>query len=167
MVQGLASLWARSLEDTGRPGCPPFFVVVTTQSWEGEGLETPSLRVLSLLEYEGEREASRDAGEESAKGETVFGFVDPCSEPGGTPAWPLRNFLMFLSARWGVKLARVLCFREHVPRPTKPGGGGPGAGASEGLAADGELAHRKYMGGRGEVDRVVVTVARERLCDGG
>ncbi|CAM9390652.1 unnamed protein product [Laminaria digitata] len=124
VVQGLAALWARSLEgDTGRPGCPPFFVVVATRSGEeGGGLEmmSTSRKVLSLFEYEEEREAARDAGEES---ETLFGFVDPCSEPGGTPGWPLRNFLMLLSARWGVKLARVLCFREHVPRPTLSRGG--------------------------------------------
>lgn len=145
VVQGLAALWFQSLGGAGRPGCPPFFVVVVTRSGEGGGLETQSLKVLSLLEYEGGREVARDAGEESVKGEVLFGFVDPCSEPRGTPGWPLRNFLMLLSARWGVKLARVLCFRERVPRPTLAGGGG--SAASEGLVPDGELARRKLMGG--------------------
>lgn len=125
VVRGLAGLWARSVEGTGRPGCPPFFVVVKgsgTAMVEGaegdeEGAASAGLRVLSLLEFDAERGGGDSAGGGGGgNGDPVFGFVDPCSEPGGMPGWPLRNFLVLLSARWGVKRARVLCFREHVPR---------------------------------------------------
>lgn len=136
VVRGLAGLWARSVEGTGRPGCPPFFVIVKGSGTaaaaaaveaEGGGDEEASagLRVLSLLEFDAERGGSGDgggagrdsaAGGEGGSGAPVFGFIDPCSEPGGMPGWPLRNFLVLLSARWGVKRTRVLCFREHVPR---------------------------------------------------
>ncbi|CAN0302015.1 unnamed protein product, partial [Ectocarpus sp. 8 AP-2014] len=136
VVRGLAGLWARSVEGTGRPNCPPFFVVVKDprpagrDDGDGEVVAAGS-RVLSLLEFERER-----AGGEVGDDTVVFGFVDPCSEPGGMPGWPLRNFLVLLSARWGVKRARVLCFREHVPRASAGAGSGGGGGAA---AAAGEL----------------------------
>ncbi|CAN0253772.1 unnamed protein product [Ectocarpus sp. 12 AP-2014] len=120
VVRGLADLWARSVEGTGRPHCPPFFAVVKAPRCDGDGEEAAAgLRVLSLLEFERER-----AGGEVGDDTVVFGFVDPCSEPGGMPGWPLRNFLVLLSARWGVKRARVLCFREHVPRASARAGSG-------------------------------------------
>lgn len=113
VVEGLASLWARSVESSGRAGCPPFFVVVRENDKSGADCNH-RVRVLSLLEYDKERNGI-DGMEGSDLG-PVFGFVDPTSDPGGIPGWPLRNFLVLLSARWGVKRARVLCFREHVPR---------------------------------------------------
>lgn len=138
VVRGLAGLWARSVEGTGRPGCPPFFVIAkgSGAAAAGEAVEAggdgdreasaAGLRVLSLLEFDAEKGGSggggggaeRDpaGGGEGGSDDPVFGFIDPCSEPGGMPGWPLRNFLVLLSARWGVKRARVLCFREHVPR---------------------------------------------------
>ncbi|CAM9401241.1 unnamed protein product, partial [Ectocarpus sp. 13 AM-2016] len=132
VVRGLADLWARSVEGTGRPHCPPFFAVVKAPRCDGDGEEAAAgLRVLSLLEFERER-----AGGEIGDDTVVFGFVDPCSEPGGMPGWPLRNFLVLLSARWGVKWARVLCFREHVPRASARAGSG-GGGAAAAAAAGG------------------------------
>lgn len=153
VVRGLAGLWARSVEGTGCPGCPPFFVIVrgpgtaagapaagaaavvaaaavVEAEGDGEVAASARLRVLSLLEYEVER------GEgEGGSGGPVFGFIDPCSEPGGMPGWPLRNFLALLSARWGVKRASVLCFREHVPRASPSSA----AAAADGSPIVGEL----------------------------
>lgn len=144
VVQGLAGLWTRTVEGTGRPGCPPFFVIVKplrrtaegtagAESDDGEAAATATasagLRVLSLLEFDGRRRGGGGGGRE-ATGEgggdedLIFGFIDPCSEPGGMPGWPLRNFLVLLSARWGVKRASVLCFREHVPRASSTAAGG-------------------------------------------
>ncbi|CBJ30234.1 Autophagy-related protein 7 [Ectocarpus siliculosus] len=108
VVRGLAGLWARSVEGTGRPHCPPFFVVVKDprpggrDDGDGEEAVAAGLRVLSLLEFERER-----TGGEVGDDTVVFGFVDPCSEPGGMPGWPLRNFLVLLSAR-----------QEHITRPS-------------------------------------------------
>lgn len=150
VVKGLAGLWARSVDGTRRPGCPPFFVIVkalraaaggAAAGSEGDDVgaagtttatatatatttATAGLRVLSLLEFDGERRGAGGggSGREAAGGEAgggedpVFGFIDPCSEPGGMPGWPLRNFLVLLSARWGLQRVNVLCFREHVPR---------------------------------------------------
>lgn len=117
VMEGLARLWVRSVEGTGRPGCPPFFVISRGSSGEESG----DVRVMSLLEFETDRGGADGVGVGHGKGHageltTIFGFVDPCSEVGGTPGWPLRNFLALLSARWGVKRARVLCYREFVPR---------------------------------------------------
>lgn len=140
VVRGLAGLWARSVEGTGRPHCPPFFVMVKASrpagrdDGDGEAVAA-GLRVLSLLEFERE-----GAGGEVGDDTVVFGFVDPCSEPGGMPGWPLRNFLVLLSARWGVKRARVLCFREHVPRASA------GAGSGAAAAAAGELPFQLLAG---------------------
>lgn len=113
VVEGLAILWARSVESSGRAGCPPFFVVVRENCKSGVEFDH-RVRVLSLLEYDEERNGIADM--EGSDLGPLFGFVDPASNPGGIPGWPLRNFLVLLSARWGVKRARVLCFREHVPR---------------------------------------------------
>lgn len=135
VVRGLAELWARSVESTGRPGCPPFFVVVRRRSGTGGDDDTSGVRILSLLEYEGERGGNR-VTEVAGTSDSLFGFVDPCSDPGGMPGWPLRNFLVLLSARWGVKRARVLCFREHVPRASSSGEASAAAG--EAAKVDGE-----------------------------
>ncbi|CAM9880356.1 unnamed protein product, partial [Pylaiella littoralis] len=189
VVKGLAGLWARSVEGTGRPGCPPFFVVVKAPragtggaaAAEAAGAEgddgeaaaaaaataaiSAGLRVLSLLEFDGERrEGGGGGGREAAGGEggdggPVFGFIDPCSESGGMPGWPLRNFLVLLSARWGLKRASVLCFREHVPRASLSAAGGKpsvvevagGFGSPHGAGA------RESTGGNGpNLDRSVV-----------
>lgn len=128
VVGGLAGLWARSVEGTGRPHCPPFFVVVKAPRGTAGPEGAAGLRVLSLLEFERERTGG-DVGDDTA---VLFGFVDPCSEPGGMPGWPLRNFLVLLSARWGVKRARVLCFREHVPRASAGKGSSAAAAAAAG-----------------------------------
>lgn len=160
VVRGLAALWARSVEGTGRPGCPPFFVIVkgpgaaapaagarsVEAEGDGEGEASARLRVLSLLEFETERvgagggggggagaDSGSAGGGEGGARDPVFGFIDPCSEPGGMPGWPLRNFLVLLSARWGLKRARVLCFREHVPRASSA------AAAADGSPIVGEL----------------------------
>lgn len=136
VVRGLAGLWARSMESVrGRVGCPPFFVVTRTRRACGGGEGggdggAAGVRVLSLLEFEGERGKGDGGGGGGDRGPVCFGFVDPCSDPGGMPGWPLRNFLALLSARWGVRRASVLCFREYVPRASP---------AEECSSDDGEL----------------------------
>ncbi|XP_059664079.1 ubiquitin-like modifier-activating enzyme atg7 [Cornus florida] len=42
----------------------------------------------------------------------LFGFYDPCHLP-NNPGWPLRNFLAFISSRWGLEMVRFLCYREN------------------------------------------------------
>eukprot|EP01018_Ginkgo_biloba_P000196 Gb_18972 [translate_table: standard] len=44
-------------------------------------------------------------------GKVMLGFYDPCHLP-SNPGWPLRNFLAFAAARWGLERARILCYRE-------------------------------------------------------
>lgn len=139
VIQGLSRLWARSVERTNRPNCPPFFVISMGRrvahgrgeggdQGDGDG-DSAVIDVMSLAEFE---EEARNNGANHDCGDVenlvrlddrnfLFGFVDPCSEPGGTPGGPLRNFLMLLSARWGLKRARVLCFREYVPRARNDG----------------------------------------------
>lgn len=144
VVKGLAGLWARSVEASSRPGCPPFFVVVRGQfdsdtAGRGGGDKTPSIGVLSLLEYEEMRKLEDDGGDvncTSSPSSPVFGLIDPSTDPGGMPGWPLRNFLVLLSARWGVKRANVLCFREYVPRASSTGSS---ALLSEQSSVDGEF----------------------------
>eukprot|EP01132_Coremiostelium_polycephalum_P007851 gene7851-9665_t len=41
----------------------------------------------------------------------IVGFNDPSSLP-SNPGWPLRNFLVYLNVRFGVKKVTVLCYRE-------------------------------------------------------
>lgn len=139
VIHGMGRLWARSVERTNRPSCPPFFVIslgrrVTQGGAEGADQgggdgDRAVINVMSLAEFEEEARksgADHDCGDVENLvgldgGNFLFGFVDPCSEPGGTPGGPLRNFLMLLSARWGIKRARVLCFREYVPRARNDG----------------------------------------------
>lgn len=145
VVRGLAELWGRSVESTGRPSCPPFFVVVKAPPPQvdagenagsvdegGDASAPAGLRVLSLLEFDLERKKKSAGGAEGGlDGDheaLLFGFIDPSSEPGAMPGWPLRNFLALLSARWGVRRASVLCFREHVPRASSAATGGSTVG---------------------------------------
>lgn len=148
VIHGLGRLWARSVERTNRPNCPPFFVIslgryVAHGGAEGEDQgdgdgSRAAINVMSLAEFE---EEARKNGADHECGDVedlvrqdgrdfLFGFVDPCSEPGGTPGGPLRNFLMLLSARWGLKRVRVLCFREYVPRARNDGDDTGAAGQS-------------------------------------
>lgn len=41
----------------------------------------------------------------------IFGFYDPCHLP-RNPGWPLRNFLIYICARLGLKKVQFLCYRE-------------------------------------------------------
>ncbi|VFR02264.1 unnamed protein product [Cuscuta campestris] len=51
-------------------------------------------------------EACRNEGHE-----VIFGFYDPCNLP-SNPGWPLRNYLAYISARWGLEKAKFFCYRE-------------------------------------------------------
>ncbi|CAM9740786.1 unnamed protein product, partial [Hapterophycus canaliculatus] len=178
VVRGLAELWGRSAEGTGRPSCPPFFVVVGAPGREagageadgrgGEGGDPAGavpavLRVMSLLEFDLERgrksagDGAEGGGSEGVGG-PLFGFIDPSSEPGAMPGWPLRNFLVLLSARWGVRRASVLCFREHVPRASSAASGGSSVAASRTrVEATGFPSATRATGGSGpSLDRSVV-----------
>ncbi|XP_023743869.1 ubiquitin-like modifier-activating enzyme atg7 [Lactuca sativa] len=42
----------------------------------------------------------------------LFGFYDPSHLP-NNPGWPLRNFLVFISAKWNLKKIQFLCYREN------------------------------------------------------
>lgn len=179
VVRGLSVLWARSVESTGRPGCPPYFVVVVKEGeGGGEGEEqrlSGKVRVLSLLEYEAEREGAENReGGEGVGGDgtrvgfattVLFGFVDPCSDSAGTPGWPLRNFLVLLSARWGVTRASVLCFREFLPRAAAAvasNEGGPGATPAS--YVDGTSGCEMALTGRSFVGSFCVDVAHAVCC---
>lgn len=123
------------MERTGRPGCPPFFAILLGRHFSvegggddreqdaGEG-DDKAVRVISLADFHerikgGITDGGRGSREDgSTTNSVVFGFVDPSSEPGGAPGCLLRNFLALLSAKWGLSTARVLCFREFVPRAT-------------------------------------------------
>ncbi|CAH9100522.1 unnamed protein product [Cuscuta epithymum] len=43
--------------------------------------------------------------------EVLFGFYDPCNHP-SNPGWPLRNYLAYISARWGLENVKFFCYRE-------------------------------------------------------
>ncbi|KAJ1018159.1 hypothetical protein NDA16_005025 [Ustilago loliicola] len=45
--------------------------------------------------------------------ERFIGFVDP-SGASQTPGWPLRNFLAYLHARFGVEEAQVICWKDEL-----------------------------------------------------
>jgi len=114
---GLSALRAQEATN-GRPGCPPFFVIVppSLQTSSDSDSAAPSdaspLKVLPLSSYttlpEDERQRS------------VFGFVDCCGFE-NTPGWPLRNFVAMLAIRWGLTKATVVCYRT-VLRPLDQGG---------------------------------------------
>lgn len=183
VVRGLSRLWARSVENTGRPGCPPYFVVVLSEGeggGEGGGAgerQRPSdnVRVLSLLEYEAERGGAenREGGEGVGRDGTkagfsttvLFGFVDPCSDAAGTPGWPLRNFLALLSARWGVTRATVLCFREFLPRAAAAATRSEeGPGVTPASHVDGTGGHEMELMRRSYVGLFCVDVAHAVCC---
>lgn len=135
VLQGLGRLRGDSAGETGRAGCPPFFVVSLERQVSGAGPARAgdanggapaAVRVMSLRDFEEEMKAGGAGAESPVDGQPpgssrriiLFGFVDPSSEPRGTPGSLLRNFLALLSARWGLRRVRVLCFREYVPRAT-------------------------------------------------
>lgn len=43
--------------------------------------------------------------------EKLVGFTDPSTET-ENPGWPLRNLLVLVRKRWGLRKVRVLCFKE-------------------------------------------------------
>ncbi|CAM9460841.1 unnamed protein product [Choristocarpus tenellus] len=136
LTTGLSLLWGRTVDEaTGAiQGCPPFFVIVRTvgspckTEVEGRLKDKGGVRVLSLAEYEetkivadtlqGDKRCYElgDVGDWDTPEGVMFGFFDPSAEP-GIPGWPLRNLLVLISVRWGVRKAKVLCYRGLVPRP--------------------------------------------------
>lgn len=43
--------------------------------------------------------------------ERLVGFTDPSTET-ENPGWPLRNLLVLVRKRWGLRNVRVLCYKE-------------------------------------------------------
>lgn len=59
-------------------------------------------------------------GDDAAPEDRMVGFVDP-SEYDTSPGWPLRNLLVLVRKRWGLRSVRVLCYRDahktrHIPK---------------------------------------------------
>ena len=86
----------------GKAHCAPFFMILRPEA----DAASPELTVLPLSEL--------GRLDDAALERILFGFVDPCSLA-GNPGWPLRNLLIFLSAR---KLSRatIVCFRGRMKR---------------------------------------------------
>ena len=93
---------------SGRPFCPGCFLIVRPSAGaDASSAEGAELHVAPLSEWEHLDEPTR--------ARVLFGFVDPCCRE-ANPGWPLRNFLILLSARWGRTQACVVCYRGRLAR---------------------------------------------------
>ena len=88
----------------GNPYCPPFFLLLRSLTATGSAA-TLSLEVAPLDAYDSLSEAQKQG--------CLFGALDPGTVP-FAPAWPLRNFLLLLANRWGLRTATVLCYRGRL-----------------------------------------------------
>jgi ubiquitin-like modifier-activating enzyme ATG7 len=91
-------------EKGGGPYCPPFFLLLRSLTAAGSAASL-SLEVAPLDAYDGLSDAQRR--------DCLFAFLDPGTVP-LAPAWPLRNFLLLLANRWGLRSAAVLCYRGRL-----------------------------------------------------
>eukprot|EP01127_Copromyxa_protea_P019911 TRINITY_DN6559_c0_g1_i1.p1 TRINITY_DN6559_c0_g1~~TRINITY_DN6559_c0_g1_i1.p1 ORF type:complete len:654 (-),score=162.07 TRINITY_DN6559_c0_g1_i1:34-1746(-) len=80
----------QSVDDATRDTELPFFIV---------HLEDGKPRVAPLSTYDNNPD-------------TIFGFMDPGNTE-GVPGWPLRNFLMLLNVKFGLKKAKVISFKYN------------------------------------------------------
>ena len=87
----------------GTRGCPPFFLILAP----GVGKDGEEVKVLPLSSFSQLPEAE--------KLRAVFGFMDP-SGIESAPGWPLRNLLVLLSLRFGLRVATVVCYRCRLRR---------------------------------------------------
>ena len=99
------STWRYSV-DTRQHG---FFLV---KRIEGEKMDG-GWKVGALADYE---RGFFDAKEGEIIEEKLVGFTDPSTEL-ENPGWPLRNLLVLVRKRWGLRNVRILCFKEtHTTR---------------------------------------------------
>lgn len=104
-LQSLRMSALASVHSASRSHHPPFFLIVRGGGDGGGGLTVRPLSAWQALSAE-EKEG------------TLFGFVDPSGmgKHGFAPGWPLRNFLVLLSALWGLSRVTVVSYRGTIRR---------------------------------------------------
>ncbi len=104
LQNGLQAFRRLRLEQHGDAHCPPFFLLLRSLTAEGSAASL-SLEVAPLDAY--------DALSDAQRRDCLFAALDPGTVP-LAPGWPLRNFLLLLANRWGLRAATVLCYRGRL-----------------------------------------------------